>query len=294
MPANLEARAGDFEPAIAAREAIGFAFRFFLGRLPQILKAVWLPLIVSWIILYFAFDAYLAQLSIFIENPNTRTASLALGLIFAGGFFALFCHAVVTVGVFDLVSRGPACMWAWGHFRAVRREWRLYAAILRLFLVMAVIGGLVGFAVYDLAMAAGLTTYHLILISGVSTLIVALALAAVPGLLIPAIAMQERGAILRRSLRQSSGHFFAFAIIVIVLVAPGIALQTIGEYVMPLLLPVKHFAFTNVLAASAVEFRAVLPWYLALTTVSFEISMTLLTLASYFVHGEIAAARRRQ
>lgn len=293
IPANLEGRDSGAIPKIAAREAIAFAFRFLWTKLPQILRVVWLPLLIAWIVLYFAFDAYLDQLAIFIQTPNGRTASLALGLLFAGGFFALFCHAIVTVGVFNLAAGGAGGTWAWAHFRAVRSEWRVYAAFLRLFLIIAVTAGVLGFIVYDVAAMAGLSLHHIILLTGLTALIVTLAFGACPGLLLPAVAMSERGSILRRSAQESVGHVMTFTIIMIVLAAPGIALQTLGEYATPLLIPMKRFASDSVLAASAAEFRAVLPWYLCLTTLSFEITMTLMTAASYFIHREVGLSRHR-
>lgn len=283
----------DFQDAIDAtpghvfvRQAVVFAFRFFAEHWMRIAGVVWFPLVLAWAVLYFAVDFYLAQLMLFLTTPDSHTASLALGVLTAGIFAALFLHAVMIVALSEILLGHR--LQRWFYFRAVRMEWRLYAGVLRELLIMAVGATAIAVAVYEASMFFDMRYDWVRYVTGLAVVLTAVGFAIRPGLLIPAVAMLEHGQIIRRGWTLSAGRFAPLAAIVVILILPGLMLQAAGDH----LLRAIHPQMMTVLGASlgdvTANFRPLLSGFLLTTTISFEITTVLVTAASFFVYRALA------
>src|SRR5262249_7852298 len=114
------------------------AYGFLLHQFGQLLRAMILPVTAAGLVLYISLGFYLSELLSFLGSPNPRVASLALGTLAAGFFLSLFFYSMSVVAVCDLVL-GRRRTDQGLQFRAERQEWRVYAAYLRLLLVISVV-----------------------------------------------------------------------------------------------------------------------------------------------------------
>jgi len=206
MPLSVAiASAGDRPDASRGQQAkscFGFrgafyAYKFLFQHFWRVVRLLFLPIGVASVTLYVTLNVYLAQLLHFLDTPNPRSASLALGTLAAGLFFSLLCYAMAVVAISDLVLGKPR-RHAWLHFKAGRQEWRVYAAYLRLLLLLSVLSFVVyvlSIYVAPLLMISGpLLSWILMFVSAVS---VTWLFARVGFLVAPVIAAGE-GPVLRR------------------------------------------------------------------------------------------------
>ena len=123
-------------PHISISQALRFAFSFSYRNAAAIAARIALPAVVGWIAFYLSLFLYMKELVRYLNNPSDRIASLVLGLATAGLLVTLFLHTVMVASVTALaLGREDG---GWKYFRAARREWRLYAANLRLLLVAGI------------------------------------------------------------------------------------------------------------------------------------------------------------
>src|SRR5438067_3716968 len=127
---------GELSRQVPALTSASAAYGFLLHHVTLLLRLLFLPLIAFAAVLYLSIRAYLSELVVFIASSDPRAASVALAALTAGIMLTLFCAAVAVSSVVDVaLGRSPAGNGL--QFRTGRQAWRLYAAYLRLLLVIA-------------------------------------------------------------------------------------------------------------------------------------------------------------
>lgn len=246
---------------------------------------IFLPALIGWCVLYVSAYLYLSELLSFLGFPSDRSGSIVLGLVAAGFLTLLLLHAMLVTGVTTLAmhisEEGRP------YFRAKRREWRLYAATLRIFLI-----GLAFVAVMLLArfLIVGANNDALISAFNMSIVVGLFVLTIRCLFLAPAIvAMEPSGPIVRRAERLSRGIFFRIAAIVIILMVPGVAIETIGEAVLRWVGVFPAVVGEATLSAVALMYSHILPEILILVSLAYVVSAVLITIASTYVYRELSS-----
>jgi hypothetical protein len=255
----------------AARDA----YKFFFQHFWKILRLILLPVIAAGLVLYIALSGYLAELISFLKTPNSRTASLALGTLAAGLFVSLFCYAVAVSATCDLALGKPRstglCV------KVERQEWRIYAAYMRLLLLLS--------AVLVLGLATSNYIAPLFFIpDSFSTPAITVAIGVVTvwlfariGFLIAPIVSVSEGVVLRKALKQGAGDLLRNSILLGLLVAPGVFLLVAGGYVLRMDAGALRVGGTLPLVDSARSMQQVLGTLLTLTSLALFITIVLLS-----------------
>ena len=269
----------------AALSAYGFLFRQF----GDVLRAVILPVTAAGLVLYCSLGFYLSELLSFLDTPDPKVASLALGTLAAGFFLCLFFYAMAAVAISDLVRdrrRGKSL-----QFRAERQEWRVYAAYLRLLLVVSAILAAVG-VLSASAASLPFVPRDVVLWLGAAVAAIALYwLLARIGFLVTPIVARSEGAVLRRGYEMSAGHLWRNCALIALLSLPGLMIQIAGEYGLRAATG-KPFAGGNLpLADSARLMGDTLAGFLALASVSVSVSIVLLTAGAMAVYRVVPATQ---
>ena len=216
---------------VSAFAAALFSYKFFVRRFWSIVRLLVLPIIAAGLVLYVCMSLYLSELLQFLGAPNPRVASFALGILTAGIFLSLFCYATAVVAITNL-ALGKVEPGSWFHFRVERQVWRVYAAYMRLLLLLSLVFiSVYLFSAYVaplLPVARGPMRWTLTILSVTAVY----CLTARVGFLIAPVVAASEGPILRRAWQQSAGDFWRNGGLIILLMVPGLLVQIAGEYVL--------------------------------------------------------------
>ena len=123
--------------AISVFGVVGASFGFVRRHAITIICRIWLGALLGCVIMYLAFAAYLQNLESFLRISNDAHASIVLVLAGLASLVLVFVYSVTLAPVTDL-ALGREQEGALP--RIGNREYRLYAALLRFLLVMAMVG----------------------------------------------------------------------------------------------------------------------------------------------------------
>jgi hypothetical protein len=271
-------------PHISVSKTLGFAFSFSVRNAAAIAGRIALPALVGWIAFYASIFLYLTELERYLNGPSDRIASLILGLATGGLLVTVFLHSVIVAAVAALALGLEDS--GWKFFHIARREWRLYAANLRMLLVAAIWVG----ATQTLQFAAAKLSWPVQFGLAISLLTAGgLGLLAVRVwfLAAPVSVAKTKGQILRRSWRLSAGNAWRLAAIVAVLALTGFAVEATAEFVLHaggLIPPLPDSAS---LADYAALYRKILPDVLIAVAIAYLIGSVLLTAARVYVYRRL-------
>ncbi|MEJ1968838.1 MAG: hypothetical protein WDN03_09455 [Rhizomicrobium sp.] len=195
----------------------------------DILAAIGAPLALAAVVLFVLCKAYFSMLAFYLRLPEPRMASLAVSAVVAGILIWLLLHAIASMRLARYV--GGERKGRWFDFRNMAREARLYTALLRLLLVFAVAavatGVIVSLAMRHMPSPRALYGSRLAELAFAAAAIV---FAVRCGLLLPAVALNERREMLRRGWELSRGHFMKLATVgVLATVLPAALPESVGE-----------------------------------------------------------------
>lgn len=230
---------------------------------------------------------YFFELLTFLGLPSDRSGSIILGLVAASMLLLLLLHAMLVMAVTAL-AMPSADESRRGYFQAKRKEWRLYAAYLRVLLVMvAVITTLV---LLDVALVQfGTHQLSMSIVNILAALCLFAAIARGGFLAAPIVVVEPSGPIVRRSVELSRGNFWRVVVVVIAFVLLGILVEVGGEFllrsagVFPTFPP--HAALRDVIA----KYNAILPGILTLLLFAYLFSAVLLALASASAYRQLTS-----
>ncbi len=271
-------------PQVSISKALGFAFSFSFRNAVAIAARIALPALVGWIAFYVSLFLYLTEFQWYVVNPSDRVASLVLGLATAGLLVTLFLHSLIVAAVAALALGLEDD--GWKYFHAARREWRLYAANLRLLLVAGIwVGAMqaLQFAAVKLSWPALFGLVLDVLTAG------GLGLLAVRvwSLVAPVSVAKTQGNILRRAWQLSAGNSWRLAVIVVVLLLTGLAVETAGEFAMRASGVYPPLPSSDSLAGYAAIYCKVLPGVLGVVGIAYLIGNVLLTAARVHVYRQL-------
>ena len=205
-------------------------YTFFFRNLWLIVRLAFVPIIAAGLVLYVSLNRYLADLLLFLENHNPRVASLALGTLAGGLFLSLFCYAIAVSAISDL-ALGKTAKGTMVALKATRQVWRIYAAYLRLLLLLSVV--LVAACLASAYVAPLLPIYGAIgpwVLASASILAVVWLFARIGFMVAPVIAVSE-GPVLRRAKEESARDLGRNCILILLLLVPGVLVLAAGGYV---------------------------------------------------------------
>lgn len=232
--AFLGDRAGPVKSEQASRRASALgvaldAYKYLVRNFWPLSGLLLLPILAAGLVLYVTLSWYLSGLLLFLETPDPRIASLALGSLAAGLFLALFCYSMAVSSVCDLTI-GKVPRRSWLHLKAERQTWRIYAAYLRLLLLMSAMFGvaflLSAYVAPLLLIPHPISSWVLTLLSvtGLSWLFARV------GFPIAPIVATSEGAILRKARLESARDLWPNCLLIMLLLLPGILVLTVGGY----------------------------------------------------------------
>jgi hypothetical protein len=220
------------EARISAVDVIVQAYSFIFANARAIVKAVGLPVGLATLVLWVGARAYFSMLAEFAHAPSgalaSQTMSITIALYFVWLLFMAVAAARVTrlaqgesiLGTFNANGVGLA---ARIYTATLRYQGLLFAAVLAILLVMmwvvqVIAGHRMGFR--TITIGVGVASMLAIVVSVRS------------GMLIPAIAYNERRSVLRRGWALTHGVFWPLlAIWFAVTILPILALEVLGELV---------------------------------------------------------------
>lgn len=216
---------------VSVWEAALFAYRFLLQKFWVATALLALPMASAGLVLYTCLHLYLSELLLFLQAPDPRVASFALGVLAAGIFLSLFCYAIAVVAVADLVL-GKAPKRPWNAFKAQRREWRVYAAYMRFLLLLSMVFVSVYLlAAYVLPLFA-LPQNFVAPVLAVGSALVVFWLTARIGFLVPPVVFSSEGPVLRNAWQRSRHDTLRNIALLAMLLVPGLLVQVAGEYAL--------------------------------------------------------------
>lgn len=265
------------------------AFGFLLHNFRQLLRLTAVPALATGAVVYASLWAYLSELIAFVLTRDARAASVALGALTAGVFICMFFVAISVSLISDLMLRNRRER-GWIHLHAGRQEWRIYAAYLRLFMLLSVFWAV-------LSVVSGVVLPVLGVgrdVNGALTVFAALGgfygLYARAGFLIAPLVFESNGPVLRRAMHEGAGQFRRNFVVVLLLCIPGFAIQFVGE----ILFQAGNGAIRGfrtdipiVLYARALQHR--LPEFSLLFTVSIFATLMLWTIAAVYCYRDRSA-----
>jgi hypothetical protein len=271
-------------PHISVSKALGFAFSFSFRNAAAIAVRIALPALVGWIVLYTSLFLYLTELERYVSDPSDRIASLVLGLATAGLLLTVFLHSVIMATVAALALGLEDGRWKFFHI--TRREWRLYAANLRLLLVTViwvVAMQILQFGVAKLSWPAHFgVALNLLMAGGLGLLAVRIWF-----LVAPVSVAKIKGQILRRSWRLSARVYWRLAAIAAVLLLMGLAMEAAGEIIMRASGMIAPFPKASSLAEFAANYRKILPFVTITIGIAYLIGSVLLVAARVYVYRQL-------
>ena len=270
--------------SVSVFDVAAFAYGFFIHRFLLMVRLLALPILTAGLILYVCLSSYISELLLFLGSPAPRVASVALGMLAAGIFLSLFCYSVAVSAIMDAVRGKPKRPWA--LLRTARQDWRVYAAYLRLLLVLSV-GLLASFsAVLYLAPLFGLSQTAISwTLTALNAIGVYWLIARIGFLVAPVIAAGE-GPVLRAAWIRSRKHPLRNCLLIALLAAPGCLLWFAGEFLFRFDSGLASAAPGSSLASYATVMAQTLGTFIALASVSAFVSIVLLTAGAMRLYGE--------
>jgi hypothetical protein len=257
-------------------EAASFAYGFFFRQFRETLTVALFPFCLAGLLLYAFLNGYLSKLLLFLSAPNPHAASLGLGLLAAGIFLSLFCYTVAIAAVAELVQ-GRQVVSRLFRFKAQRQEWRLYAAYLRFLFLLTIIIASLSFLVIQVLPHLSLSRTFAGASAAILGFIAACWLTVRVGFLIAPLAAEKEGSILRRALQLSSRETLRISGLVILLVLPGLLIQTLGEYALRAWAEAPPVMEDIPVADYARFMERMLPGFLVVVSLSLFVTIVLLT-----------------
>ncbi len=264
---------------MTAVAAARFAFGFAAHNPASMIRTAAFPALAAALVLYLSLRGYLSELTAFISSGDARAASLALGALATAILGCLFIVAVMVSAWSELaVSARPNRTWL--QFRAGRPAWRLYAAYLRLLLVMAgYVAAIYLISVYVLPQFTG-SAAAIGLISATAILSGCCLLLARIGFLIAPIVAQSTGSVLRKALLAGSGDMMRNLAVIWLLSTPGILIEICGEYLFRRGARPARVEITLPLTAYARALENRLAEFVFVSTIAIVVTVLLITAAS--------------
>src|SRR5258706_5841501 len=205
---------------VSAFAAALFSYKFFVRRFWSIVRLLVLPIVAAGLVLYVCMSLYLSELLQFLNAPNPRVASFALGILAAGIFLSLFCYAIAVVSITNL-ALGKAEQRAWFQFRAERQTWRVYAAYMRFLLLLSLVFISVYLFSAYVAPFLFVATNSMRWALTISTVLVVYCLTARVGFLIAPVVAAGEGPVLRKARQVNARAFLRNGIFILLLIVPG-------------------------------------------------------------------------
>ena len=273
-----------FLPQVSVSKALEFAFSFSFRNGAAIIARIALPALARWMIFYFSLYLYLTELIRYLHNPSDRAASLVLGLATAGLLISLFLHSIIVAAVTALAMGLEDG--GWKYFHARRREWRLYAANLRLLLVVGIWIAAIGGLQFSANESSSGFNFAIVLypltLGGLAFLGIRIWF-----LTAPASLARTQGKILRRSWELSAGHFWRIAAILVPLLLLGGVVEATGELILRAGAKFPPLPTSGLLIDYALFYRSILPGVLAASSIGYLISIVLLTTARVSIYRQL-------
>ena len=272
MPLDLPRR-------ITAIGSARFACAFVVSEFVPVIRILAVPGLAVALFLYVSLRGYLSGLTQFISTDDARAASLALGALAAGIFGCLFVAAVVVSALLDLALTGHG-RGSWIQFRARRQVWRLYAAYLRVLLVMS--GFVAATYLLSVFLLPRLTSSPAVIGLISATVIIAgcYGLSARLGFMIAPIVAQTTGSVLRKAVQAGSGDVARNVATILLLSFPGVVIELAGEYLFRLGSRPARIEITLPLVAYARALGNRLGEFVFLSTIAILVTIVLITAAS--------------
>lgn len=244
-----------------------------------------LPALAGWCVLYASAYLYLSELRTYLGLPSDRSGSIILGLVAAGLLLLLMLHAMLTSAIATLAMGGTSE--GQYYFRAKRREWRLYAANLRVLLVMIFfIAAIVGIRPF----LDGPSAMAIALLSNVAIVVVIFILLVRCVFLAPPIVSAENsGPIVRRALFLSKGNALRISLILVVLNLPGFLIEIAGERILRAIGIFPPIAGQVTLGDILTIYSHILPGILALVALVYLVNVVPVTIASVAVYRQLTS-----
>ena len=276
---------------LPVRAVILRSFRSLILDFGTVIAIAWFPMLMATETLYLSLDTYFLLLAKFLQSPNGRSASLALGAVTIGALIWLFLCSIVVAGFVEFFAGRLRPRWI--HLRAGRPEWRLFAAGLRFVAVLAAFS--IGY--FALATLAGalLPAYRTLVLQIAGVVYVGLAtwLVARLGFLLPAVAVLETHQVVRRSWILTrhvalNATVICFALIVL----PGLLAFEVGELLSQMLhvVPAVPIDLQHLTAHHSLQgIRRSLPAFVITLSISTMLGMVLAAAGSAFAYPALAA-----
>lgn len=260
-------------------------FRFVLSHPLQLLGAAIVPVSVGAVALWLMLDSYLLQLIDILQSPNEPAKTLMLGICSAGVLVCLFTHSVAATGISKVAcsekDRAPSV-----RMEVTQSDLRLYAATLRLLLLMCVFGALAMggqrmLVLIGMESRASSTVLHLAVGLAATVLLVRL------GILLPPLAVTEHGSVLRRSFQLTRGNSFGIVLYTLALFLPGLVAHLAGELAIRLFFGDIGLSQTLTLAQSSAIMLRILPHFIAILAVSYFVTLVSLTVGGSLLYRRL-------
>ena len=267
---------------VSALSVAAFAYSFLFRHFWLVLRVLLIPIFTAGLVLYVCLSAYISELLLFLGSPGPQVASVALGTLAAGIFLSLFCYSIAVSSVMNILlgkpQRNPLAL-----VKTQRQDWRVYAAYLRLLLIITasllaifLVGGyvapLIGISQaatpWVLTLASAATAYWLV--------------ARIGFLVAPVIAGGE-GPVLRAAWSRSKRSALRNCFLIALLVAPGCLVWFSGEFLFRVDSAIPYAGAGSTLAEYANAMAQTLGQFVAVARASAFVSIILLTAGA--MHG---------
>jgi len=268
------------------------AYKFLIREFWPLARLLLAPIVAAGLVLYISLDLYVSGLLRYIDSPNPRVASFALGVLAAGLFLSLFCYTVAVAAVIDLdTQKSPA---AGLRFKAERQEWRLYAAYLRFLLVLcAALVGIYFLSAYILPLFASQIVAGDAF--GVLSITVAYVLfARVAFVIAPVVATSDgpsnrHDPVLRKAWLESADDLGRNMLLIFLLLVPGLLVQVGGEYLWRVVTHAPRLTLHQPIGDYARIMDQSLAGFLTVASLSIFVTITLLTAGAMALYRNRAA-----
>ncbi len=215
--------------SLAVSSVIITSYRMLWEKRRQLVALISLPTLLAAVTLCATLQSYYMLLSGFLAAPTARLAGVLFAILIAGAVVWVFLAVLLAAAGASLAEGTPPAGLFGGSFGVAQA--RLFAAALRFVLLIA--------AVVAVAIALVLRAERISHSASYVELIWLVAVIAVfvmcvrSGFLLPALALRERHAVLRRASALSRGNFWRIAVIWIALVAaPAGVIFAFGELLL--------------------------------------------------------------
>ena len=268
-----------------AKTIIVETYRTAAANAFELVRAMWLPVVLGGASLYFALDLYFSLLQQFLVAPSPRASSLALATAAAGIMTWLLFHAVAAMMAIRAGLNHPRRQWF--RLRIRRAELRLFAGILRFIGILAVWGTFI-LGAWDIGEGfMGPVTRP---VAAVAFFAGSVVLWVRFAFMMPAVVAAERVRVLRRCWTLTQGLLLPLvAIWLLVSMPPLFLMEAVGDLLLKSGLwtgPLQAGMGPDLDANTLAGFKSMLPGAILTFTISNAVSLALTVTAS------VAAYRR--